>query len=157
MTNQTRPAQLYRLFNEMGELIYIGVAYSASDRAKQHRMSKSWWCEVAQSEIEQFDSREAALAVEKSALQAEKPKYNILNAGGRHPHPVQKWTPDSRLTQAQALRLVESTAALAAAVKERNAAICAASGDGCTLRQISAIVGLSWSGVNKIINKEIPK
>lgn len=44
--------------------------------------------------------------------------------------------------------------AAAKAIAERNQAIRDAYRDGSSLREIAAKVGLSWSGVRKIINQE---
>lgn len=79
MSDQTT---LYRHFNAAGELLYVGISINAFERFKQHSSDKKWIDHVANMTIERFPNRNLALKAEKSAIQKEKPKYNIVyNAG----------------------------------------------------------------------------
>lgn len=69
---------LYRHFDADGELLYIGISLSWPVRTKAHAGSSRWFDRVARVEIEQFETREAALDAEREAIKAEKPKFNII-------------------------------------------------------------------------------
>lgn len=73
----TRTA-LYRLFGEAGELLYVGISHVPEFRFYDHARLKEWWPEVREKSIEWFDSRDEALAAERTAIAAEHPRYNIL-------------------------------------------------------------------------------
>lgn len=70
-------ADLYRHFNEDGELLYVGISMSALERSIAHRKKSHWWNEITRIEIEKFPTRAEALEAEKRAIRAENPKYNI--------------------------------------------------------------------------------
>lgn len=67
----------YRLYDDTGSLLYVGVAALPSVRFKQHAASKDWWSQVASHSEAWFDSREEALAEEASAIAAESPLHNV--------------------------------------------------------------------------------
>jgi excinuclease UvrABC nuclease subunit len=69
--------ELYRHFGEDGSLLYVGVSLSTLQRLGQHKDHSTWFKKIRRVEIQQFDSREAALAAEREAILAEKPYYNI--------------------------------------------------------------------------------
>ncbi|HUY48045.1 MAG TPA: hypothetical protein VMV92_20350 [Streptosporangiaceae bacterium] len=69
---------LYRLRGDAGELLYVGVSLAPEFRFYDHARLKDWWPEVSEKSIEWFDTRDEALAAERAAIAAEKPKYNIL-------------------------------------------------------------------------------
>jgi predicted GIY-YIG superfamily endonuclease len=71
-----RPTSLYRWYDENDALLYVGVSTNVARRAGQHE-DKEWWHRVARSTVEQFDSRGAALDAEATAIQVERPLYNI--------------------------------------------------------------------------------
>ena len=68
--------QLYRHFDAAGDLLYVGISLSAVGRLAQHRSSADWFDQIAKIEIEQFETRDLALAAEAAAINAERPKYN---------------------------------------------------------------------------------
>ncbi|MEV8523176.1 GIY-YIG nuclease family protein [Streptomyces sp. NPDC052000] len=70
---------LYRLRNADGELLYVGISEKPPKRWGQHAADKEWWPEVAGLSLEWFDSRTEALAMEARAIQAEKPRHNVLH------------------------------------------------------------------------------
>lgn len=69
--------QLYRHFDNEGGLLYVGVSLSAVKRLGQHKSHSHWYAKIARVEIERFDTRESALAAERSAVLAESPVCNI--------------------------------------------------------------------------------
>lgn len=74
--------QLYRLFDADGELLYIGISYSAIARFAQHKTEKPWIGEVRRVEIEPHDVTRAEIAgMEMDAITAENPRYNVVRRG----------------------------------------------------------------------------
>lgn len=73
------PTALYRLFNENGELLYVGISWMPEDRFKAHAKERRWWQEVARRELTWFEEREEAKAAEKTAIRVEKPRYNTCH------------------------------------------------------------------------------
>lgn len=72
-----RRTAVYRLRDANGELLYVGISWSAAARIAAHRTSQSWWSEVATIDVEEFKSRGAALEAETRAIRTEHPRYNI--------------------------------------------------------------------------------
>lgn len=96
----TRRTALYRLFDQEGRLLYVGVAFDPQKRWKDHVVFKSWWPDVARKDIEWYETRTAALAVETQAIHSEKPLYN--SKGNDLPHAI----PPVRSTTAMPNRLI---------------------------------------------------
>lgn len=67
---------LYRLFNEAGDLLYIGISQTPFSRWKQHRRTAPWMEEVTTFKTERFRTREEVAAAEKAAILFEHPLYN---------------------------------------------------------------------------------
>ena len=70
---------LYRHFAADGSLLYVGISLSWPARTKAHAGGSQWFEQVARVEIEQFDTREAALEAERIAIKTEKPKFNVVH------------------------------------------------------------------------------
>jgi excinuclease UvrABC nuclease subunit len=81
--------RLYRHFDADGNLLYIGVSLNAFARLAQHRDSSSWFSEIANVTFQAFETREAVLEAEASAIQAENPKYNVHHKGKKPVAPLQ--------------------------------------------------------------------
>lgn len=74
------PCNLYRHFDVDGRLLYVGISNSAIARLKEHQHGHSHWVdEIAHMTVETFPSREIALAMERWAIQREKPLHNIAH------------------------------------------------------------------------------
>lgn len=69
---------LYRHFDAAGNLLYVGISFNALHRLSQHREHSSWFEKIARVDILQFETREAAAAAEKNAIQEENPVYNVV-------------------------------------------------------------------------------
>lgn len=69
--------QLYRHYDEEGELLYVGVSLSTVQRLANHRDDSSWFKEIRSVTIEGFETRKQALAAERKAVENERPKYNV--------------------------------------------------------------------------------
>jgi len=78
----SRPHTLYRFFDHRGELLYIGVSAALLNRLNQHRESRPWWCDVANVDLEHFETREEAFDAERNAIVVEKPTHNVHHNRG---------------------------------------------------------------------------
>jgi hypothetical protein len=68
--------QLYRHFNESGDLLYVGVSLSAAARQASHKRASPWFDQVRNITVEVFKTRDAALKGELRAIRKEKPLFN---------------------------------------------------------------------------------
>lgn len=75
VSKEPRRAAVYRLYDEDGELLYIGSSYDPARRCKEHQ-EKGWWPQVAQRTVVWHKSREAAYEKEAKAIKAERPRHN---------------------------------------------------------------------------------
>ncbi|MFE9003161.1 hypothetical protein ACFYOY_13610 [Streptomyces sp. NPDC007875] len=69
---------LYRLYDEAGALLYIGISHQPEVRFEQHSKLKEWWPCVARREVEWFADRPAAAKAEADAVRAEDPEFNSV-------------------------------------------------------------------------------
>ena len=97
--------QVYRLYNDENELLYIGISWSALHRLAQHAKNQPWWHEVATIKIQSYPActRTMAMLIEREAIIREKPKYNIAHGGDvwanhRNRMQVGNWIIDWRRT-----------------------------------------------------------
>jgi hypothetical protein len=76
-----RPHDLYRFYDTDGQLLYIGISFSAIQRAAQHRDAQPWWSDVARMDIEHLGTttRRNAEQLERAAIAAESPRHNIAH------------------------------------------------------------------------------
>lgn len=70
---------LYRYFNDQNILLYIGISVNALARLAQHKQNQTWVDEVTNIKIEKYETREEVLAIEKYAIQSEKPVFNKIH------------------------------------------------------------------------------
>lgn len=67
---------LYRHFDVMGRLLYVGISRRAFQRFCEHEKGSRWWLKIARVTIEHFGSRRAAEEAEMRAIKLELPVYN---------------------------------------------------------------------------------
>jgi len=72
---------LYRLYDVKGQLLYVGISWSAMSRLAQHKNEKRWWKTVARVDIEHFATRKQAIQAESAAIKNEQPVHNIAGRG----------------------------------------------------------------------------
>jgi predicted GIY-YIG superfamily endonuclease len=73
--NQT----LYRMWDEQGQLLYVGITLNLVSRFRDHEVSKAWWGEVATITLAAFQDRESVESAEREAIINENPRYNIMH------------------------------------------------------------------------------
>ena len=82
---ENKKTELYRCFGESGELLYVGISYSALNRLSQHR--KAQWSGTERTvKIEKFATRQEAISAERAAIKREKPLFNVVHAS-KSPEP----------------------------------------------------------------------
>ena len=69
---------LYRLFNEAGALLYVGITNDPDVRWSCHARQKDWWPEVHSRTIEWKPTRAEAEAAEAEAIGREGPRWNVI-------------------------------------------------------------------------------
>lgn len=75
VSNEPRPAAVYRLYDADGALLYIGSSYDPDARYKTHR-EKWWGHEIARRAVEWRPDRATAYKEEAAAILRENPKRN---------------------------------------------------------------------------------
>lgn len=75
----SRKADLYRHFDNGGNLLYVGISFGAIARLQQHRLHSHWYHLIEMITIEKFEDRRAAERAERRAIATEKPLYNIAH------------------------------------------------------------------------------
>lgn len=68
---------VYRLFDERGIILYIGVTDHPKRRWGTHASTKEWWPQVHTKKLVWFESRDEALAAERAAIFDEEPVHNV--------------------------------------------------------------------------------
>lgn len=67
---------VYRLYDEGGLLLYVGISNNPWRRFAEHRAEKSWSNDVTDFHLEWFPSRRVALIEEQHAIADEAPLHN---------------------------------------------------------------------------------
>jgi hypothetical protein len=84
---------LYRLFDQHGCLLYIGISHKPDVRWGQHSEQKPWWPAVDRRVVEWHETRAAAEKAEVAAIAAEKPLHNKAGTPAFKVSPVAGKTP----------------------------------------------------------------
>lgn len=74
------PTVLYRLFDEQGGLLYVGISVRPEKRMQEHAQTKWWWEQVEYRVYSNCNTRRHALELEEVAIRTEKPRYNITHS-----------------------------------------------------------------------------
>jgi predicted GIY-YIG superfamily endonuclease len=72
---------LYRLYDDAGQLLYIGITRNPKWRWHKHASHSPWWPQVQRREIVWHDSRPQARAAEIEAIGTERPAHNKYDKG----------------------------------------------------------------------------
>lgn len=68
---------LYRHFDAIGQLLYVGISNNAIARYMAHRRDSHWSLDIATITIEHYRTRAEAEAAEAIAIVEERPRHNI--------------------------------------------------------------------------------
>ena len=74
------PCFLYRITDNAGDLLYVGVTRNVALRVGQHGALQPWWDQVADIAVEVLPDRTTALRAEAEAIRREAPRYNVVHS-----------------------------------------------------------------------------
>ena len=69
--------ELYRHFNDLNELLYVGISLNTFARLSQHKDHSHWFKKIERVTVNHFETREEARAAEREAIKTENPLFNI--------------------------------------------------------------------------------
>lgn len=72
---------LYRLYDDIGRLLYVGVTNRGPARLVEHYNTKPWFPLVARIELERHPDRRSVLERERKQIQMLRPIHNIQHNG----------------------------------------------------------------------------
>jgi hypothetical protein len=75
---EQQPTALYRLYDEAGVLLYVGITYDVAERWRHHRRNKAWWPQAVHKQLVWFDTRREAAAAEDHAIVTGNPLHNEI-------------------------------------------------------------------------------
>lgn len=70
---------LYRMYDQLGALLYVGITKQMPERMWQHERQYNWFRDVATITVCHYGTKEEAEAEEQTAIKTEHPKYNIAH------------------------------------------------------------------------------
>ena len=73
-----QPTALYRFYDTDDNLLYVGITVELGWRWKQHAR-REWWRQVTRATVEHHPSRDEAAAAERTAIQQEHPRWNVIH------------------------------------------------------------------------------
>lgn len=79
--NRMTPTFVYRLFDDEGVLLYVGVSQDVQRRLRQHAAVQPWWPQVHHYSTIKYQTRREAQRAEGSAIRDEKPQHNVAQRG----------------------------------------------------------------------------
>lgn len=92
-----RSSFLYRLWDDAGYLLYVGVTSDLLGRFRTHHERQPWAWQVAGHTVEEYPDRPSALAAETVAIRDERPRYNARKSASPYPERWQEPEPPQRL------------------------------------------------------------
>ncbi|MFJ9434547.1 GIY-YIG nuclease family protein [Streptomyces sp. NPDC101490] len=81
-----KPTSVYRLYDEIDALLYIGMTSTPATRWQEHRKEMLWWPEVSEKRFTWYDNRIDAWDAERQAIHQEAPRYNKSTSPDRVPY-----------------------------------------------------------------------
>lgn len=112
-----RPAAVYRLFDGVGNVLYIGSSYAPEARDRAHRQHAPWGKLVDRRTDEWHESRGAAYDAESRAIATEDPVHNVAGTP-RHRSPAARGLAQREACDA---RWIVAVAAIRAGASEADA------------------------------------
>jgi hypothetical protein len=74
--NASGPTSVYRYYDAMDALIYVGITSRGMTRNREHNSRAVWWKFVARQEVDHYPTRVAAEAAEKKLIRFHLPPFN---------------------------------------------------------------------------------
>lgn len=79
---------LYRCYTARALLLYVGMTNNPEQRFRHHRADKPWWKYVDHITLQKYPNRTALAKAEATAIDTEKPKFNLALPGGTAIGPI---------------------------------------------------------------------
>lgn len=76
------PTSVYRYYDKLGLLLYVGVTGRAGRRNREHSKRAPFWPYVARQEVDHFSTPEQALIHEAKLIRINKPPFNTIHNVG---------------------------------------------------------------------------
>lgn len=98
---------LYRLFDEAGDLLYVGITNDPEVRWSYHARQKEWWPKVHRRAVEWKATRAEAETAEAEAIGRENPRWNAIrpDADGKMLHGRKGGRPATGKTPVRKIRV----------------------------------------------------
>lgn len=77
-TSET-PTSVYRYYDRLGTLIYVGITRRGMARNAEHNTRAQWWPFVVRQEVDHFPSRAEAASREKELIRRYRPPFNTAH------------------------------------------------------------------------------
>jgi hypothetical protein len=74
--SEAQPTSVYRYYDAVGMLIYVGITHQGMGRNLQHNGKAEWWPFVARQEVEHHPDRPTAAKREKQLIRQFHPPFN---------------------------------------------------------------------------------
>ena len=68
---------LYKAYDSLGCLLYVGITYDMRVRMRGHRRTARWWGEHVYMETQVYPNRTTAYSAELQIILYESPVYNV--------------------------------------------------------------------------------
>lgn len=72
---------VYRFYNSLGRLLYVGASEHGPGRWAKHRNGKPWWTEVTRVDVVHYQTKAETFSAEAYAIRHERPFYNVQHNG----------------------------------------------------------------------------
>jgi predicted GIY-YIG superfamily endonuclease len=71
---------VYRIYDDSGQLLYVGITHDVVTRFRERKVDKGWWARAHRYAVHWYPTREIAAAREREAIAAEGPEFNSVHA-----------------------------------------------------------------------------
>jgi hypothetical protein len=71
------PTSVYRYYDRMGALIYVGITSRGIRRNIEHNLDREWWPYVVTQEVDHYATRDEALLLERHLIRKYEPPFNV--------------------------------------------------------------------------------
>jgi len=169
-TSPARPPQdgwaaVYRFYDAMGALLYIGSTVNPSQRWSSHKGTKDWWPAVAMYTLTWWPTADEAYAEEYKAIRGEQPQHNQLGVfpfWQKHPPSEEAQRVAAAMTAVEEIedperraRAIGEVSAIHAEFSNRwremrRATVLRLRSEGVSYRKIATILGVSLGTVQDI-------
>lgn len=79
--NDSPETAVYRIYDDAGALLYVGITRDIAARFREHKGDKAWWRTRAHRYVVLwYPTREIAAAEEQEAIRGEHPEFNQMHA-----------------------------------------------------------------------------